>query len=493
MMSVSVAIWIGVCVLHLLCLTTLGVSRVVSRTPGLFIRPSSPRVERVAVISDPHLAGPEYHLNTETNELDNESVVRSQMRMYLTAQQLVAALGVDPSPKLAVLLGDVVHSGLGILQSDFGIDEHGVQKLFDMDVNGYTIGIDIFESIPLPKVFVWGNHDSLLTCGKPKHTMPKDLLEKVYRHYFNASAYSSTEVDHWKIIGLNSVWGTTWDPSSPQCNQLLSSFGKKQLMWLDEELSRTNASHVALFFHFPPGTIKLNEIEKGDDDGITDLRSVLKKHDTIRLVLTGHFHKGVTWGHLFGDVIPVVTLPSTRYNSENFFNLDLYANGSWSIVDLDKNRNGARCSDWYVYDEDTPNGKFEATFRPKDPGNCGRPRVSEESTWKVEPITSLKEYPSNSVFNPEGSCRFMYAPAFFTTCLEDDFLENGCCDVLSKAFWPTSSHVFSACLCQTDFWNSTVKYFASQSRNASSVMQQCAENKVFLIWPGSTDTWCSLQ
>lgn len=453
---------------------------------------SSPDVERVALIADTHLTGPEYHLNTESNDLDNDSVVRSQMRMYSTARNCLQ--DVEPYPKLVAMLGDVVHNGLDILKSDFGIDEHGLQKLFDMGVNGYTIGADIFESIPLPKLYVWGNHDNLLTCGEPENSVPKDLLEKVYRYYFNASAYSSVELDHWKIIGLNSMWGDTWDPTSPHCNQVLSSFGREQLLWLDNELSNTKASHVALLFHFPPGTIKLNEIEPGSDGGITDLRSVLKKHNTIRVALTGHFHKGVTWGSLFGDIIPVVTLPATRYNAENFFNLDLYKNGTWSIVDLEKNRKGSRCSDWYMYDTDTPDGKFKATFRPKDPGNCGYPLVAEESTWEVEPITSLQEYPSDAVFNPEGSCRFTYAPAFFTSCMEDDFLENDCCVILSKAFWPTSSHAFPACLCQSDFWNATEEYFTSQSRNASYSMQQCAEKrKVFLMWPGSTDTWCSLK
>ena len=446
-------------------------------------------VERVALISDTHIAGPEYHVNTESNNLDNDSIVRSQMRMFVAARQIQASKSVHPTPKLLAMIGDVVHNGLHILD-EFGVNETGLQRLFDMDVNGYTIGADIFKSIDLPKIYVWGNHDGLMQCNAPENSVTKDMLKQVYRKYFDASPYSSTDIlDNWRIISMNSMWGDTWDPTSPACNQVLSSFGKQQLLWLDSQLKNTKKKNVAILFHFPPGTILLNEIE--EYKGITDLRSVLKKYSNVKLVLTGHFHKGISWGNLLGE-IPVVTLPSTRYDSENFFTLDLYRNGSFSMVDFSKNRDGARCSNWYTYSDAHPDGTFEATFRPKDPGNCGNPLVSEEESWQMDPITSMEDYPSDEVFNPEGSCRFMFAKDFFPTCLEDDYRSNGCCDILSKAFWPTSSHPLTACMCQKEFWKSTQDYFASFGRNASDVMSQC-EEQVFLISPASSKTWCSMD
>lgn len=455
------------------------------RLSGNEVRP--PEVERVALISDTHIAGPEYHVNTESNDLDNDSIVRSQMRMYVAARQIAAFVDVHPSPKLLAMVGDVVHNGLHILE-EFGVDEDGLKKLFDMDINGYMIAADIFKSIDLPKIYVWGNHDGLMKCGEPEKSATKDMLKQVYQEYFNASVYSSTDIlDNWKVISLNSMWGKTWDPISADCNGVLSSFGKEQLVWLDRQLNDTN-KHVVLLAHFPPGTIFLNEIE--EYKGITDLKSVLEKHDNVKLMLTGHFHKGVSWGSLMGT-IPVVTLPSTRYDAENVFALDLYQNGSWSVVDSSKNRDGARCSDWYTYSDETPNGVFEASFRPKDPGNCGYPLVSEEGNWELDPVMSIEEYPSDEEFNPEGSCRFMFAKDFIPTCLEEDYLENGCCDILSKAFWPTSSHPFSLCLCQKEFWDSTVEYFGSNNRNASEVMEQCSQ-KAFLLYPGSLKTWCSI-
>ncbi len=445
-------------------------------------------VERVALISDTHIAGPEYHVNTESNTLDNDSIVRSQMRMYVAARQIQASQGVDPPPKLLAMIGDVVHNGLHILD-EFGVDQTGLEQLFDMDVNGYTIGADILRSIDLPKLYVWGNHDGLLKCGEPENSATKDMLKQVYRNYFDASPYSSTDIlNEWKILSLNSMWGDTWDPTSTSCNQVLSSFGKEQLVWLDKELGYTT-KNVAILFHFPPGTILMNEID--EYKGITDIRSVLKKHDNVKVVLTGHFHKGNAWGNLLGE-IPVITLPSTRYDGENFFTLDLYPNGSFSVVDFTKNRGGARCSDWYTYSDAHPDGMFEATFRPKDPGNCGIPLVSEQDTWEMNPVTSFDEYPTDEDFNPEGSCLFTFAKDFFPTCLEQDYATNGCCDILSKAFWPTSSHAFSACFCQKDFWKDTQEYFASFGKNASQILTAC-EEQVFLIFPDSNKTWCSMD
>lgn len=445
-------------------------------------------MERVALISDTHIAGPEYSVNTESNTLDNDSIVRSQMRMYVSARQIQASKRLDPPPKLLAMVGDVVHNGLHILD-EFGVNDTGLQQLFDMDVNGYTIGADVFRSIHLPKIYVWGNHDGLLQCGEPDKSATKDMLKKVYRHYFDAPPYSSTDIlEKWKIISLNSMWGDTWDATSPSCNQALSSFGREQLIWLDEQLGYTT-KNVAIMFHFPPGTILLNEIHDYED--IADLRSVLKKHTHVKVVLTGHFHKGIVWGSLLGE-IPVITLPSSRYNAENFFTLDLYSNGSFSVVDLAKNRGGARCSNWYKYSDSHPDGTFEATFRPKDPGSCGIPLVSEQDTWEMDPVTSMDKYPSDEDFNPEGSCIFDFAIDFFPTCLEQDYKTNDCCQILSKAFWPTSSHPFSACLCQKHFWRDTQAYFTSFGKNISQILTTCEEN-YFLIFPDSPKTWCSMQ
>lgn len=425
--------------------------------------------KRVFIFGDTHITGPEYPLNTESTELDNDSVVRSQMRLYAAIKKINA---LDPS--LVLILGDVVHDGLRILQDQ--VNEEGVKKLFDMSVNGYTIASDIFQTIQAKKLFVWGNHDHLLDCQNPRQSISHRLLGKVYKNYFDADPYHVLRIENWMFISLNSMWGQTWNASDSSCNTELSSFGKVQLDWLDYQL-RKNAgqNHVIILMHFPPGTVVLEE----EDGQNADLKTVLYRyrHD-VKGILSGHFHKGILWGSIFGQ-IKSITLPSTRYNSENYFSVNLFDNGTWELEDFFKNRKGARCSD-----------SAESTTR--DPGNCGTPLVSQEESYLLDPIQSMVQYPNASVFNPEGSCRFQFATQFLDNCLLENYLETDCCEILSQAFWPSSSHPFSACLCQNEFWNKIEAYFDPRAAHKfASVCASCSQ-KVFLLHPAQ-NTFCNLD
>lgn len=73
--------------------------------------------------------------------------------------------------------------------------------------------------------------------------------------------------------------------------------------------------------------------------------------------------QGIDWQGLYP--FSALTLPSTRYSPQNFLLLDLHPDGSWVLPDLDKNRGGARCSDWWTY-----NGaaRFQAESQPRDAG-----------------------------------------------------------------------------------------------------------------------------
>jgi 3',5'-cyclic AMP phosphodiesterase CpdA len=431
-----------------------------------------PLEHRVVIFGDTHITGPEYPLNTESTELDNDSVVRSQMRLYAAVKKINA---LDPS--LVLILGDVVHDGLRLLQGH--VNERGLKKLFDLSVNGYTIASDIYESIEAKKLYVWGNHDHMLDCKQPKESISHGLLRKVYRNYFEAEPYDTSHLGKWMFISLNSMWGKTWNASDPSCNTELSSFGQDQLDWLDDQLKKnSDQRYVIILMHFPPGTIVDGEVPGHHN---ADLKSVLERHrHQIKGIMSGHFHKGIEWGSIFGQ-IRSVTLPSTRYNSENYFNVNLYDNGTWAFEDFSKNRGGARCSD------------LDATgSTTRDVGNCGIPLVSYEETFLLEPVLSMSEYPDASTFNPEGSCRFQFAPKFFVSCLRQDYLETDCCEILSQAFWPSSSHPFSACLCQKEFWDKAVEFFDLHgSQKFASVCEACAKT-VFLLHPRQ-NTLCSLE
>lgn len=158
--------------------------------------------------------------------------------------------------------------------------------------------------------------------------------------------------------------------------------------------------------------------------------------------------QGIDWGE--HDGIPSFTLPSTRYNSQNYFILDLFTNGTFSIVDLSKNRGGSRCSDYVRYDSAHPSGIAISDHKGHDLGNCGHPETNEEDTWKSMSVKTIDDFPDINAFNPERSCRSQLADGFLTACSGSSI--DNCCSVIERAVWPRSSAPFSACFCQNEFW-----------------------------------------
>ncbi len=146
------------------------------------------------------------------------------------------------------------------------------------------------------------------------------------------------------------MFGETWDPTSPRCSTSLSSLGAEQLLWLDTELERAAQldKHVMLMMHYPPPSVIYNETDTPEH--ARDLATVVGKYAHIKAIMSGHLHKGIDWESVTG--VPTITFPSLRYNPQNYFSLNLYPAGYFEILDSDKNREGARCSDWYTFPYD---------------------------------------------------------------------------------------------------------------------------------------------
>lgn len=76
--------------------------------------------------------------------------------------------------------------------------------------------------------------------------------------------------------------------------------------------------------------------------------------------------QGLDWEGLYP--FPTLTLPAVRYSSQNYFLLDMQPDGSIDLLGLpDKNRGGARCSDWWTYRQ--PGGaQFRGRVEGRDAG-----------------------------------------------------------------------------------------------------------------------------
>lgn len=429
---------------------------------------------RVAVMSDIHVAGPEYPLNGENGELDNHSITRTQQRLWRAVRAVNA---MQPRPQVVLFGGDIVHNGMHYLAS---LGPHGLHRLFH-EINGFRIAASILSDLEAKPVFAWGNHDRLTQCANTSASASNELTAHVYRHFFHAPPYSAHDVGGWKVVAANSMLGPTWDPTHPRCNTTLSSYGEEQLRWLDEQLLEGKPTLVLT--HFPlPLTVR-NEVPGGGR--VRDLPSVLAAHSNVRLSLSGHFHKGVDWGAAYP--FPARTLPGLRYSPQNFFVLDLLPNGSIVGVDAAKNRGGSRCSDWWSY-AGAP--RREGAAQPRDSGDCGWPGAGEEGDVRLHPVLNRSAIPSPDVINPERSCRFELAPSLALEACAGGATAD-CCDVLEQQFWPSSSAPFVACLCQPAFWQRAVAFLAQHGVDLPSVLRQCtAEHGRTILYRGGPLTWC---
>ncbi|PSC72992.1 metallophosphoesterase [Micractinium conductrix] len=450
-----------------------------SRAGGVAVGSLAEGTVRVVVLSDTHLAGPEYPLFSETGQLDNTAITRTQQRFWRAVH---AANAVRPPASLALFAGDVVHNGIKYLAT-LGLNHTGMARLFAEPVNGFSVAAALLSRLRMPRLYAWGNHDSLTKCGQPAASAGRALLARVYRHYFGGAAklYSSVNLGPWKVVSLNSMLGPTWDPTSEHCNTLLSSYGEEQLRWLDGQLAEGRPTVVVT--HFPLTTSVLGEVETRHR--WRDLASVLSAHSNVRLALSGHFHKGFDWQGLYP--FPAAVLPAIRYNPQSFQVLDLLPDGSWEWADAPKNRGGGRCSDWWSY---AGQARFEASVQPNDGGDCGVPAAGEEAQFALPDVLNRSSIPPVDRFNPERSCRFELAGPFLRACA--DGATPDCCDVVADTFRLSSTAPFSTCLCQPAFFEAATAHMEQEhGQDLTAVLGACVQQqRKLIVYRGGPLTWC---
>lgn len=431
----------------------------------------------MALLSDTHIAGPEYPLNTETGPLDNAAVTRTQQRLWRAVRAVNA---ISPAVDLVLFGGDVVHNGMHHLR-DLGLNAEGMRALLTEPVNGFKIARALMSQLTAPPLYVWGNHDALVECGDPASSPSRQLMGDVYQRFFNAKPYASRDVGPWKVVALNSMQGYTWDAASERCNPLLSSYGEEQLRWLHAELAQ--GKHTLVMTHFPLSTSVLGEVDA--QQGWRDLATVLSSHPNVRLALSGHFHKGLSWEGLYP--FPALILPAVRYNPQNFALLELHPDGTFTLPDAPKNRGGARCSDWWTY---RGQPRFEGRVEAQDGGDCGVPAAGEEAWFVLQPVLNRSSIPSLEVFNPETSCQFALATAFLEACA--DGASPDCCDVLADVSRLSSSAPFSTCFCHPAFWQEAVDYMDTEHGvDLAATLGSCiTEHGKLLVFRGGPLTWC---
>ncbi|KAG2451794.1 hypothetical protein HYH02_003570 [Chlamydomonas schloesseri] len=243
---------------------------------------------RVALLADAHLIGPQYVCCTESNDVDNESIMKTVERLKAAQQQIEA---LSPPPAAVVFLGDVIHNGYYSHNFEWYLANR----------NAYTVGGEIFGNFSVPVRYLWGNHDYHTSCGSAADSYDRTgLSHRLFRHFLGPAAlpYSAVQMGRYKLIFLNAMLGPSWDPTHPRCDTKYASLGAEQLVWLERQLGGGGGGGGSgsggqqptfVFMHHPLPAALRNEAPELKHP---DVLSVLLAHaDNIMAVFSGHYHR----------------------------------------------------------------------------------------------------------------------------------------------------------------------------------------------------------
>ncbi|GLC49913.1 hypothetical protein PLESTB_000322400 [Pleodorina starrii] len=440
------------------------------------------------------------------------------------AQRKIEAI--SPPPAAVVFLGDVIHNGY--VSKEF--------KWYEEHRNAYTVGGEIFGSFGLPVRYLWGNHDYHTTCGNASLSYDRfELSHRLFRHFLGDSAreFSAMKAGRYKLLFLNGMLGPSWEPTHPRCDTRQASLGERQLRWLAEELRGGEPAFV--FLHHPlPATMR----SEAPTLSHPDVLSLLLDHSNhIMAVFSGHYHRGLDWQDAYP--FPHLTLPSCRYDSDNWFILQLPKAGeprTWRLLDWDKNKGGARCSETWLYADPDPQGGSGSGSgssggkagggwlprrqepQPAEDGSCGSPSLERIDQVDLQPLEAADEVPgpAGRQFNPEPPCCLKYQQAFMDLCIREG-PSKGCCAILGQHLRASSAAYGASCMCWPPFWQQAHQLFRNATRGAdrntttqqqppspqqqqgqqqrqdivTEVLERCVQNfGTQLQWPGRVGGSC---
>ncbi len=293
------------------------------------VEDSSPTF-RVVFIADTHVIGPQYACCSESEGLDNDSIMQTPDRL---AQVRDAVNALDPQPDLVFVLGDVVH------------DAHVFEAAEDYasDETGWSRAADLLDGFDAPVHLVWGNHDYDVSCDTGREQFERTFTHGLFERFFATEPTGYVDHEGWRFILANSQLGPTWTPGDPLCNTSLASYGREQLSWIDGLLSDGMPTMVMAHYY-----MAVTESEEDPEGPFAGLPAVLEAHTNMKLFLAGHMHRWVDGRE--GSAFPQVILGATRYDTDNFWLFEFEKNvDKYAIIDETKPRWYTTCADTWTY------------------------------------------------------------------------------------------------------------------------------------------------
>ncbi|MBB5326729.1 metallophosphoesterase family protein [Tunturiibacter gelidoferens] len=269
---------------------------------------ASPDKFYFALVADTHIIDNFYVKGSENGVEDNESILVTTPRLT-SARDLINSL--DPAIEQVFLIGDYFHN---YPSTDYDFYFKNTTRLD----NAKTIT----DGFKMPVHLGFGNHDYDV-----RH-VPREMSHRLFKAKFNAEPYSVVDYKGYKFIHLNNFLGSTQDRNSADFNPAIGSLGEEQLHWFEAQLQQHKPTFI--FIHYP--LVQDRPVEFAD----YGLHPLLKKYqNNIQLVVSGHVHKWIDYGHTFGP--QHYTMAATRYDPNAYMLLEVdtrHATSRFMNIDL---------------------------------------------------------------------------------------------------------------------------------------------------------------
>lgn len=286
---------------------------------------------RVVVISDTHIIGPDYECCSESDGIDNDSIVKTEARLRQVVAQINA---LEPAPEMVFILGDVMHDAY-----PWGDDADAIRA----NETAWQVTASVLDELEPELHIAWGNHDYEVECAGDGH-VSRETTHTLMQEFFGVEPYHAVDRFGWRFLVTNSQLGTTWERGHARCETGLGSYGAEQLAWIDDQLSDGLPT-----FNFAHHMLLVTARDEEPDGPHPDLMGVLANHDNHALMLAGHTHRWLDYRD--SERGPHIVVAATRYDTDNFWILQFERDGSdFDILDEDKAKWGTPCADTWRYD-----------------------------------------------------------------------------------------------------------------------------------------------
>ena len=264
-------------------------------------KPLADETFQVIFVSDSHVIGPQYTCCSESEGIDNDSIMKTADRLQKVVDQINQ---MDPAPDLVFMMGDVVHDAYS--SEDF--------SWYAENRNAFTVAVEILNQLNMPFYPAFGNHDYHYRCDESGHS--KELSHQLFQSFFGVEPYYSIPHKGWNFIVANSQMGPSWTAGDPRCDTGKGSYGQEQLSWLDQQLQNGDPA-IVMGHHMLPVTMR--EENEGEHTG---MESVLaNRSETMKGFFVGHTHRWIDFTASYG--FPHFVMGATRYDEDNFWLLSL--------------------------------------------------------------------------------------------------------------------------------------------------------------------------